>query len=176
MKALNQGPDIEEREGMRDETREGSSGKSLEAYFNKTFKSASIICGAMMASLLIYAVAVEIFRARFEGYFGLARFEDIRMLRYLFYMIGALEIIVIRIVRGLVLRKKIADDSRSLIQKLMRTSLISVSLSEVPALLGLVLFFLTGQTRDFFILLTVSFLLIFMFFPRRRNWEEWSQL
>lgn len=149
---------------------------SPESYFNRSFRTASIICGAMMISLLVYAVVVEIFKVRFQGYFGLARFEDIRMLRYLFYMIGALEIIVIRIIRGLVLRKKAGDDSRILIQKLLRTSIISVSLSEVPALMGMSLFFLTGQTKDFYILLAVSFFLIFMFFPRRPNWREWGGL
>ena len=149
---------------------------STEVYFNRTFRTASIICGAMMVSLLVYAVVVELFRARFQGYFGLARFQDIRMLRYLFYMIGALEIIVIRVIRGLVLRKKATDEIRSLVQKLFRTSLISVSLSEVPALLGMALFFLTGQTKDFIILLAVSFFLIFMFFPRRQNWADWAGL
>ena len=148
----------------------------LDAYFKKTFKTAWIISLALIISLLVYAVVVEISRSSFKGYFGLAHFDDIRMIRYLFYMIGALEIIVIRIIRGLVLRKSHVDIPRSLIQKLFRASILSATLSEVPALLGLVLFFLTGQTKDFFILLAVSFLLIFMFFPRRQNWSDWAGL
>jgi hypothetical protein len=147
-----------------------------EAYFNKTFKTAWIVSAALMLSLLLYAVVVEIFRSSHKGSLGLAYFQDIRMIRYLFYMIGALEIIVIRVLRGLLLRKIHGEEPGLLIQKLFRTSLFSAVLSEVPALLGLTLFFLTGQTRDFFILLAVSFLLIFMFLPRKENWKTWAGL
>ena len=96
------------------------------------------------------------------------------MLRVLLYLIGAVEIIVIRILRGLVLRKSAHQSGRVLIQKLFRASIISATLSEVPALLGLVLFFLSGQTRDFYILVAVSFALLFIFFPRRQNWMDWA--
>lgn len=148
----------------------------MEAYFIKIFKTAWIISAALLVSLLVFAGLVEFFRLSFKGYFGLALFDHIRMIRILFYMIGALEIIVIRVIRGLVLRKSRGENPRTLVQKLFRTSVISATLSEIPALLGLVLFFLTGQTRDFFILLVVSFFLIFMFFPRRQNWIDWAGL
>jgi len=48
-----------------------------------------------------------------------------------------------------------------------------VIMSELPALLGLFLFLLAGLNRDFYVLLIISVAVLFIFFPRRRAWEEW---
>ena len=43
----------------------------------------------------------------------------------------------------------------------------------MPAIIGLVLFFLGGLYKDFYVLLFVSLVLIFMYFPRLKNWEAY---
>jgi hypothetical protein len=52
-------------------------------------------------------------------------------------------------------------------------SMISAALCEVPVILGWVLFFLSGNVRDFYILLFISLVLFVLYFPRFSNWEEW---
>ena len=102
-------------------------GSPLREYFNKTFRTAQILNGAMVATLLVYAVVVEVFRSRFSGFWDLGQFDTLRMLRVVLYMIGALEIIVIRIIRGLVLRKTPDQSGRALVQRLFRASIISAT-------------------------------------------------
>jgi hypothetical protein len=41
------------------------------------------------------------------------------------------------------------------------------------AIMGLILFLLSGLRRDFYLLLVLSFIFVFLFFPRYSNWEEW---
>ncbi|MCK7583580.1 MAG: hypothetical protein MZV65_54010 [Chromatiales bacterium] len=46
-------------------------------------------------------------------------------------------------------------------------------LGEVPAIVGLALFLVSGQALDFYKLLFVSLFLTFLNFPRAGAWEEW---
>lgn len=96
-------------------------------------------------------------------------------LRYIFYGAGVATIILIRWLRGVLLRKSSQDSEEVLLNRIFRSFIISFALSEVPALLGLALFLLGGLIKDFYILTVVSFVLMFMFFPRYPHWRDWAQ-
>ena len=49
-----------------------------------------------------------------------------------------------------------------------------LSLAEVPAILGLVLFMLFGLRGDFYVLLALSLALEAFFFPRLDGWRAWA--
>ena len=49
---------------------------------------------------------------------------------------------------------------------------IDLTLAEIPAILGLVLFLIAGYNRDFYVLLFVSLFLLFMYLPRLKSWED----
>jgi hypothetical protein len=134
---------------------------------------ALIISVVIMGSLLVYLLVVEIFRAKLSPFTGWVELSSPQSVRYIFYLAAALQIVVIRLLRGLLLRAKSMDSEEKLILKLFRVSIMTSVLAEVPALMGLVLFFLGGFNSDFYILLFVSFFLVFMFFPRISNWKTW---
>jgi hypothetical protein len=137
------------------------------------FKTSVLIAVTIVASLLIYLGLVEVIRSINKPFLGFAALSDVQLIRYIFYGGAALIIILIRILRPVLLKRTPLDDEKTLIHKLSRSALITVILSEIPALLGLILFFLGGLNRDFYALLFVSLILVFIHFPRLRSWEEW---
>jgi len=139
----------------------------------KAHQMAFILNVAIIGSLIIYAIVVEIIRRQFAPFTGFGGMSDITVVRYLFYGIVVINVFIIRVLRNLILRKSSSDDTQSIIRKLSRSALITAALCEVPALLGLLLFLLAGSIRDFYQLAGLSFILVFLHFPRYGNWESW---
>ncbi len=128
---------------------------------------------AIIGTLIVYAIVIEIIRRQLAPFKGFGEISDISVVRYLFYGIVAVNVFVIRFLRNLILRKSSADDTQSIIQKLFRSAVITAALCEVPALLGFLLFLLAGSIRDFYQLAGLSFILVFLHFPMYGNWEAW---
>ncbi|MCK4336409.1 MAG: hypothetical protein KAX11_00610 [Candidatus Aminicenantes bacterium] len=144
-----------------------------DTVIKKYFRMAMIISGVIIGSLLVYLMVVEIFRVKLSPFTGCVELSNPQSIRYIFYLAAALQIVFIRLLRGLLLRAKSTDSEEKLVLKLFRVSIMTSVLAEVPALVGLALFFLGGFNSDFYVLLFVSFLLMFMFFPRKNNWKAW---
>jgi hypothetical protein len=98
---------------------------------------------------------------------------DFPWLRYAFYALGLVQIFLIKFIRETATKSITTVDAQILIQHLQRMSMVSAALCEVPVILGWVLFFLSGNSSDFYVLLIISFVLFVMYFPRYTNWEEW---
>lgn len=148
----------------------------FQEIIKRTHRLAALIGFSIFGAMVLYLVLVEIIRAKMAPFYGLYPITDpqsIRNLRYLGYGLSATSVLLARILQSLLLKKKSSDTAEDLLNKLHRTSLIIVIMSELPALFGLILFLLRGLYRDFYILLGISVVVLFIFFPRRRAWEEW---
>lgn len=141
----------------------------------RAYKLSAMVGIAMGGSLLIYAVVVEIMKNHQAFFPGLVTFHGMRILRYIFYGLSIVNVLLLRIIRGMLLRKSPIDDHHALIAKLQKASTLSTALCEGPALCGLILFLLGGMRRDFYFLLTISLFLFFMYFPRIKNWQAWLE-
>jgi len=127
----------------------------------------------ILSSLLIFLALGEVIRARFRPFVGFLAGGDAQTLRYIAYGAAVVVVVLIRFLRQALLRRSPEDSRLTLLHRLSRASLVTLVLGEVPALLGLVLFLLRGLNRDFYALLFVSLILIFMYFPRLATWNEW---
>ena len=139
----------------------------------RSLKTASMIGITIIASLFVYLIIVEVLRAQLRPFRGFAPLPEMSTVRYVFYGLAVFEVIVIRLVQSLLLKRTPGDTVRITVQKLFRASILTVCLSEVPAILGLVLFLIGGLNKDFYALLAVSLVLVFMYFPRLSSWESW---
>ena len=137
------------------------------------YRFSVIIGGAIIASLFIYVVVIEFIKSQFRPFSGFAHLYNVGTIRYIFYGLAIVQVIVIRLLRGFLLRKTPEDDLKTLIGKLQKTSLLTSALCEGPAIYGLVLFLLSGYSMDFYVLLFVSLVLMFMYFPKYHQWEAW---
>jgi F0F1-type ATP synthase membrane subunit c/vacuolar-type H+-ATPase subunit K len=142
----------------------------------QAYKKTALLGGAMIAALFIYAVVVEVIRSQQAPFSGFASFPEIKVLSYVLYVLALLQIVLTRVVPRLLLKKDPTDDLQSLIGKLNASAIITYALCETPAIYGLVLFFLGGLYRDFYLLLAYSLGLQLIHFPRYSRWEEWVKL
>ncbi len=149
--------------------------ENVREELRRSHRTASIIGIAIIASLFVYLVVVEVLRARMGPFRGIAALAGIATLRYIFYGLAVVEVLATRLLQGILLRRAPGDDARATVLKLVRTAVVTLCLSEVPALLGLVLFLLGGLNKDFYALLAVSMVLVFMYFPRLASWEDWVE-
>ena len=136
-------------------------------------KSATLIATAIIASLLIYLGLVEVLRAVYRPFRGFATIANIQQLRYVVFGAAAAVIVLIRLLRPQLLRKAPGEDAKTALHRLQRAAIMTLVLGEIPGILGLGLFLLSGYNIDFYALVLASLLLVFMYFPRRTAWEEW---
>jgi hypothetical protein len=139
----------------------------------KTYRTSAIVYVAFMLTLIVYFIVFTVLKSQIPDFQGMMERIDFPWLRYAFYALGLLQVFLIKFIRETATKSITTVDAQILIRYLQRISMISASLCEVPVLLGLVLFFLSGNPQDFYVLLLVSFVLFVMYFPRLNNWEEW---
>ena len=149
-------------------------------HLRRAFKSASMIGLGMIVSLAAYLAIVELVRARLSPFLGFLSGSmppgTRPILRYAFFGAAVLCVAIVRLVNSRMMRKAAASgDPAAATGILFRTNAVVLCLSEIPAILGLVLFLLAGYNRDFYVLLFVSLVLFFMYFPRLKNWEDTLQ-
>jgi hypothetical protein len=137
-----------------------------------TFRTAVFVHGAIVASLFMYAVIFEVLKATVRPLPRLAAGTGVQLLRYVFYGLAIGAVIAVRLVSRNALKAPLSEPFREYLQRLSRDAIFTSILCEAPSVLGLMLVFLTGVTRDFYYLLFVSLFLAFMYFPRSRTWIE----
>lgn len=139
----------------------------------KAFASARFTGAAFIACLLIYLVLVEYIKSRYRPFAGFARVGSPQTLRVVLFAAAAAGVVLLRILNGRFQKKRAGPGRAEMIPALFRASLMSLTLAELPALLGLALFFYAGLYKDFYVLLFVSLVLVFIYFPRLKNWEAY---
>ena len=81
---------------------------------------------------------------------------------------------LIGVVRRALLGRSPAGDTAGQARRLVSTSITIAALAEVPAILGLVLFMLSGLRGDFYVLFVLSLVLQAVYFPRLDGWRQWA--
>ena len=138
------------------------------------YRIAAIICGAMAASTVLYALVVEVisvFQAPFEGF---VPSSQPLILRTALWTLAIVEAGVIGLVRRALLARSRSEGVEGQARRLITMAVVSAALAEVPAILGLVLFMLAGLRGDFYALLALSLALQTVYFPRLDGWREWA--
>ena len=141
----------------------------------RAFRVAVILGVAVIGSLFVSVLVVEYLKANYHSVVGFVSFQYLRSLRYIAYALSIIHAFILRIIRGFLFRKLPVDNRAKLIGRLSQISIISVILCEGPGFYGFVFFFLSGISRDFYLLMAVSIILLFMYFPRLKNWQYWLQ-
>ncbi len=142
------------------------------ADLRKTYHIAVMVNAAVIGTLIIYAAVIEVIRGQLAPLQGLSEGSNINFLRYALYGIAIINIFIIRILRRGLLRKPSSDKPKLFRSILLKASIITAVFCEIPAILGLCLFLLIGSVRDYYQLAGVSFIMVFLYFPRYGSWED----
>ena len=127
------------------------------------------IGAAMLASIIIYGVLIEIFtRGTLEGPPPIVA-GDADLVRSVLYGVALVDG-VLAVVLGRILRPKPgAADPES---RLLAATIVSLALGESVGLLAAVLYFLTHDVTAAYPLLALSGALILVHFPRESRWRD----
>jgi F0F1-type ATP synthase membrane subunit c/vacuolar-type H+-ATPase subunit K len=132
----------------------------------KRYLAVNFIGLAMIASVFVYAVVVEVLKrtlAPFQGLAGLPA-DTAQTLKYVFVALALGNFLLIKII-GKALAARGA-------QYLALSGVITFALCEAVGLLGLVLFLLNGNPMDFYLFMLLSLFYFWLYFPKYRDWEE----
>lgn len=139
----------------------------------RSIRPATLVSTVIIASLVVYLALVLVIQTAFRPFRGLAGIADLQPLRYVAYGAAAAVILLLLVLRPRLFKKRAGEDVGSALQRLQKAALLTMVLSEGPAIIGLVLFFVGGNAADFYKLLFASIVLAFIHFPRRGAWEDW---
>ena len=126
--------------------------------------------------MLVYAAVVEVFRFK-EVSFNVLDPAVLEKLRFVFVFLSFAAYFIINFLNKKILVKQPGETQEKLLQKLTLANLVSLTLAELPALFGLILF-LGGAAipGDFYPLLIISVLNFYVFFPKFSFWSTWSRV
>ncbi len=133
---------------------------------------AKMVAAAIVASLVIYLALVEILKTTLKPFRSFDLGVDLQIARYAAYGAGAAVVLLILFLRPGLFRRRAGEDTAAALLRLQKAAIVTTVLGEVPVILGLVLFLVRGGAGDFYRLLFVSIVLVFIHFPRRGAWEE----
>lgn len=129
-----------------------------------------VIVGAMLTSLFVYAVVVEMINRSGTIERGTAAPDAVR---WVFFAVAVTMVFLSHLVKGFMLRGPRPAGADEMLARLTTAHIVAGALSETPAILGLVLFFLGRQFySDFYILSLISLYLLMRHFPRYARWEQ----
>jgi F0F1-type ATP synthase membrane subunit c/vacuolar-type H+-ATPase subunit K len=121
---------------------------------------------ALIGSVFIYAVVVEVLKPALAPFAGFAALtpDQVQMLKYVFVALAIADFFLIKFMQKIL-------GSRS-VQQLVQAAIITFALSESVAVFGLVLFLLAGRAQDFYLFMFLSVFYFWFFFPKYQNWED----
>jgi hypothetical protein len=121
---------------------------------------------AMIALVFVYAGLVELIKWQWAPFTGFAKLPSAttELLSYIFLAIAAAQYVAIKAVHRIVLARSVDN--------LPQAAVITLALCESVALLGLVLFLLSGRSGDFYIFMLSSLGFFYWFYPRYDQWEK----
>lgn len=129
------------------------------------YLSVNFIGLALIGSVLIYAVVVEVLKRTLAPFPGFAELTpaQVQMLKYLFIALAIGHFFLIRF-----MQKILATGS---VERLFQTAVVTFALSESVAIFGLVLFLLAGSAMDFYLFMFLSLFYFWFFYPKYQDWE-----
>jgi F0F1-type ATP synthase membrane subunit c/vacuolar-type H+-ATPase subunit K len=137
------------------------------------YRNAAIICGAMAASTVLYALVVAVISVSLAPFEGFAPAAEPSIRRTALWTMAIVEAGLIGFVRRALLARSRAEGAAAQSRRLITTAVATAALAEAPAIVGLVLFMLSGLRGDFYALLALSLALQAVYFPRLQGWREW---
>jgi hypothetical protein len=141
-----------------------------DARVRAAHRQATLIVGAMTASLAVYAAVVEVVGRSGAVVTGTNPPE---VLRWAFYAVAAGMVFMSHLAKAFLLRGLREAGVDEILARLTTANVVTAALAETPAVLGLVLFFLSPRYyADFYILEAIALYLLVRHFPRLGAWRN----
>jgi len=138
-------------------------------------RTATLITGGLITSLVMYAVVANVFRMSHEPSEGPAGLPAplLSVVRYAAWIASAVVVVVLPGLRRLLLTRRPEETRQRSIARLTIATVAVGGLAEFPAVVGFILVILGGLFLDFYLLGSLSLVLLLVNAPRYEAWEAW---
>jgi hypothetical protein len=137
-----------------------------------------VMYGAMVGSILVYWVVVQVIRKVGQIPRGRDIFAAVDWLRYPLYVLGIAACAAVVVTRRRlfdpenVVRRARGQNLPEVLSALSSNQVLVFAVGEIPVILGLALYFVGGYLLDFYILAGVSALAFALAYPSAVEWEQ----
>ena len=120
---------------------------------------------AMVASVFIYAVVVEVLNRVYAPFAGFASLNpsQTQLVKYVFVALAIGHFFLIKFMKKILMTASI--------ERLFQAAIVTLALCEAVAIFGLVLFLLAGNSMNFYLFMFLSLFYFWFFFPKYQDWE-----
>lgn len=136
-------------------------------------RTAAIITGGLITSLVMYAVIASMFRMSHALSDSDLPASQMSLVRYAAWIASGIVTVSFPGFRRLLLTRRPDDTRPRAIARLTLATIVMGGIAEFPALAGLVLMILGGLLLDFYLLGSLSLALLLASAPRFEAWEAW---
>ncbi len=136
-------------------------------------RTAAIITGGLITSLVMYAVIASMFRMSHPLSDADLPASQVTLVRYAAWIASGIVTASFPGFRRLLLTRRPDDTRQRAIARLTLATVVMGGIAEFPALAGLVLVILGGLFLDFYVLASLSLALLLASAPRHEAWEAW---
>lgn len=147
---------------------------SLQTKLRSALTALRVVHAAFLVSLLLYWGVVHLTRRVGRIPAGRGAFWETDWLRYPLYILALATCLLLPWVqRRLLTRRALSGRTETAtVEAMANATLLALVVAEVPAILGLALYFVGGYLLDFYLLAALSFLGLLMAFPREALWRD----
>ncbi len=143
-----------------------------------SFRTLRVTYAGMLSSLGVYWLVVMLTRKVGAIPAGRGAYSEVDWLRYPLYAVGAGLVGLVLVVRGRLLRpamvreRAVGTDAQAYLNAIFAAHVVVFALAEIPAILGLALYFVGGYLTDFFFLAALALCAFAAVFPREERGAE----
>jgi hypothetical protein len=147
----------------------------IKGNLRRGYKFSLILYAFTVFNIIVYAFLVEILKDTWS----VSKSADfIRFLRYLLLVLAIAEFFLIKVLRKYMIRRGYPKEQnlKKITELLLSIDLITCALCESIVIYGLLLFFLSGDSINFYVFLVLGVIALGIYFPRFSRWEDLAKL
>lgn len=143
-----------------------------------SFRTLRVIYFGMLSSLLVYWIVVMLTRKVGSIPEGRGAYTETDWLRYPLYVVGAGLTVLVAVLRrrllepAMVRERATGSDAQSWLNAIVTAFVIIFALAEIPAILGLALYFVGGYLTDFWVMSVFTLFAFASAYPREDRGAE----
>lgn len=138
----------------------------------KEIRPVTAVAWAMILSILLYLGIAELIGYKNQPFTGFA--PQSMPPKDVFFAGALIAFIGIRLVRNALL-KGAGTDPVARLNRLRTATIVSLLMTEIPAILGIILFLATGIREEFYVMVALSLVAAVLYFPKLHHWEVWMR-
>lgn len=143
-----------------------------QAQLRASFRTLRVTYAGMLSSLGVCWLVVMLTRKVGAIPAGRGAYNEMDWLRYPLYVVGVGLVVLVLVIRGWLLRpavvreRAVGSGAQAYLNAIFAAHVVVFALAEIPAILGLALYFVGGYLRDFFALAAMALCAFAAVFPR----------